>query len=144
MNRIKGFALAFAFILIAMTATLLFTPLEETQAQGGVTGFSSLRVTNFYRMLPRTVITVTMNGTINATGSFQRLAAAGAVSVSGDSVVVEPAGTILTLVNTGAATITITETANVKSAGNIVLGTLDSATLLSDGSDWYQTAASNN
>lgn len=113
-------------------------------AQGGVTGFANLRVTNFYRAQPRTALTVTNGGAIDATGTYQRLTAAAAVGTSGDAVVVEPAGTILILVNSGAQTITITETANIKSAGNIVLGTLDSATLVSDGSDWWQIAASNN
>ena len=138
----KRFLIALTILLVS---ALVFVPLGSTiQAQGGVTGFSNLRITNFYRAVPRTALTVTMNGTINPTGTYQRLTAAGAVSVSGDSVTVEPAGTILILVNSGAQTITITETANIKSAGNIALGTLDSATLVSDGSDWYQIAASNN
>lgn len=134
-------------ILLAtlLIAALAFVPLQETiQAQGGVTGFANLRITNFYRAQPRAALTVTMNGSINPTGTYQRLTAAGAVSVSGDDITVEPAGTVLILVNTGSNTITITETANIKSSGNIALGTLDSATLVSDGSDYYQIAASNN
>lgn len=144
MNKVKLWAISFAFILVGVFSALLFTSPAETWAQGGVTGFSSLRVTNFYRMQPRAVITLTMNGDLDPTGSYTRIAAAGAVSISGDDVTVEPAGTILTLVNIGSNTITITETANIKSAGNIALGALDTATLVSDGSDWYQIAASNN
>lgn len=117
---------------------------EMVGAQGGVSTFATLKANNFYRAQPRTAITVTNGGAIDATGTYQKLTAAAAVGTSGDAVVVEPAGTILILVNSGAQTITITETANIKSAGNIVLGTLDSATLISDGSDWYQVAASNN
>jgi hypothetical protein len=136
------------YILISLISLLLIAglsvPVNVLFAQGGVTNFSSLRVSNFYRAQPRTALTVTMNGTINPTGTYTRLTAAGAVSVSGDDVTVEPAGTLLWLVNTGSNTITITETANIKSAGNIVLGTLDTAVLVSDGSDWYQVSGSNN
>lgn len=95
-------------------------------------------------MQPRTAISVTMNGTIDPTGSFQRLESAGAVSVSGDSVDVEPAGTILVLANVGGSTITITETASLISAGNVALGAGDTATFISDGDAWRQIAASNN
>lgn len=140
--KIRVYVALLSFIVLA---SLLFIPIsQEIQAQGGVTSFASLRATNFYRAHPRTAITVTNGGAIDATGTYQRLTAAAAVGTSGDAVVVEPAGTLLILVNSGAQTITITETANIKSAGNIVLGTLDSATLVSDGSDWYQIAGSNN
>lgn len=131
--------------IVLILAGLLFVPVGQmVQAQGGVTGFSNLRITNFYRAVPRTAITVTNNGTINPTGTYQTLTAAGAVGTSGDNLTIKPAGTVLILVNTGANTITITETANIKSAGNLALGTLDTATLVSDGTDWYQIAASNN
>lgn len=114
------------------------------QAQGGVTGFANLRITNFYRAQPRTAITVTQDGTLNPTGTYQRITAAGAVSTSGTNIVVKPAGTILTLVNSGSNTITFTETGTLQSAGNIALGALDSATLISDGTNWTQIAGSNN
>ena len=132
-------------VLVALLLSVFWVPaLLPALAQGGVTGFSTLRVTNFYRAQPRTALTITMNGSINATGTYQPLTAAGAVSVSGDNLVVEPSGTLLTLVNVGSNTITITETANMVSAGNIALGAGDTATFWSNGSDWYQVAASNN
>lgn len=129
---------------VAIAALLLLFIVPPLFAQGGVTGFANLRITNFYRSQPRTAITVTDNATINATGTYQRLTAASAVGTSGDNLTTKPAGSILVLVNVGAQTITITETANIKSAGNIALGTLDTATLVSDGSDWYQISGSNN
>lgn len=144
MNRVKLWALTIAFLMVSLFTALLLAPVEETWAQGGVTGFSSLRVSNFYRMQPRAVITLTMNGDLDPTGSYTRLTAAGAVSISADDVVVEPAGTTLTLVNIGSNTITITETANIKSAGNIALGANDTAVLVSDGTDYWQVAGSNN
>lgn len=138
----KLLALFSLFITLVLTVALFQS--MEVQGQGGVTGFASVRVSNFYRAQPRNVITLTMNADLDPTGSFQRIASAGAVSISGDDLVVEPAGTLLTLVNIGSNTITITETANVKSAGNVALGAADTATFLSDGSDWYQIAGSNN
>jgi hypothetical protein len=113
-------------------------------AQGGVTGFASLRVSNFYRAAPRAAITLTNNATLNATGTFQQITAASAIGTSGANITVKPAGTILILLNTGSNTITFTETGTLRSAGNIALGALDSATLLSDGTNWTQIAASNN
>lgn len=132
------------FVIAMLLAVLILPTLFPSQAQGGVTGFANLRITNFYRAQPRTAITMTQDKVLNATGTYTRLTAASAVSTSGDSITVKPAGTLLIIVNVGAQTITITETANIKSAGNIALGALDSATLVSDGSDWYQIAASNN
>lgn len=141
MNKKFAWILVTAFILLG----LLLVPLgQAVQSQGGVTGFSNLRITNFYRAVPRTAITVTNGGTVNPTGTYQQLTSATAVGMSGDNLTTKPAGTVLFLVNVGAQTITITETANIKSAGNIVLGTLDTAMLVSDGTDWYQTGLSNN
>lgn len=131
--------------ILFLALTLFLTPMQDiVQGQSGVTVFSNLSIQAFFRTQPRTAITVTDNSTINATGTYQRLTAAGAVGTSGDNLTIKPAGTLLTLVNVGSNTITITETANIKSAGNVALGTLDTATFLSDGSDWYQVSGSNN
>lgn len=138
MKKLLG---VFCLLILLFTVVLVGAPL---QAQSDVTTFNSVMANNFWRALPRSAITVTDNGTINATGTHQRLTAAGAVGTSGDNLAIKPAGSILVLVNTGSNTITITETANIKSAGNIVLGALDTATLVSDGVDWYQISGSNN
>jgi len=135
-----------------MIAALLFIALvysmpvqNAVQAQGGVTGFANLRITNFYRTAPRTAIAITNNGYLTATGTNQRITAAyPGVGTSGANIAVKPAGTILILTNVSTNTITFTETGTLISAGNIALGANDSATLLSDGTDWYQIAASNN
>jgi hypothetical protein len=133
---------------VAVTLTLvgmLLAPMMVTEAQGGVTGYANLRITNFYRAAPRPTITVTDNMTpLNTSGTFTRLTAAGAVGVSGDALVVKPAGTLLYLVNVGSNTITFTETGTLISAGNIALGAGDTATLISDGTNWRQLASSNN
>lgn len=133
-------------ILVAVMLVLPFTLIEPgVQAQGGVTGFANIRITNFYRALPRTAIAVTANMTpLNSTGTFQRLTAAAAVGTTGAAITVRPAGTWLTLINVGSNTITFTETGTLISAGNIALGANDAATLWSDGTNWYQVSGSNN
>lgn len=93
---------------------------------------------------PQTTLTVTMNGWITPTGTLQLVSAAGAVSLSGGHLAPGTAGDVLVLLNVGAQTITISETTGLISAGNIALGTLDSATLVWRLANWYQVAASNN
>lgn len=138
-TRFKAWgALLVAFVLVG---AFVFAMAGPSQAQGGVTGFASLRVANFFRLQPRTAITVANGSTVDTTGSYQRLTAAGAVAAS---LSIEPAGSVVTLVNVGSNTITFTETGNIISAGNIALGANDSATLYSDGTSWFQVAASNN
>jgi len=115
------------------------------QAQSGITTFSSLRINNFYRAQPRTAIVVTMNGTVNSTGTNQLISAAfPAKATSGANITIKPAGTLLILTNVSTNTITFTETGTLISAGNLVLGQNDNVTLKSDGTNWTQIAAANN
>lgn len=93
---------------------------------------------------PQTDLTLTMNGWITPTGTFQVVRSAGAVSISGANIADGSHGDLLILYNAGAQTITITETTGLVSAGNIALGTLDSATLVYSGTTWIQIGASNN
>lgn len=137
----RKFALSIA-VTIALLLGLVFS--FGSQAQGGVTGFANLRITNFYRAAPRTAVAVTMNGYMTATGTYQNVTAAGTVATSGAKIAVKPAGTWLTMINTSANQITFTETGTLRSAGNIVLGQYDAATLWSDGTNWYQVNGSNN
>lgn len=131
-------------LAVVVAALVLFSDPPPISAQTGVTAFGSVRVGAFYRAYPRTALTVTMNGWLTPTGTYQRIQnASGAVSTSGAKIAVKPAGTLLYLVNVGANSITFTET-SITSAGNIVLGAGDSATLISDGSAYTQIGASNN
>jgi hypothetical protein len=95
-------------------------------------------------LMPQTGITLTMNGWLTPTGSLTLIQSAGAVSISGGRIAAGTAGDVLVLLNVGSQTVTFTETTGLVSAGNIALGTLDSATLVYRGSNWYQIAASNN
>lgn len=142
MNRTKGFILLnlIGLLVIAM----LTLPIADIFGQGGVTVFSNLRITNFYRAQPRTALVVTNGGTINATGTLQRLTSAAAVGTAGTAITIKPSGTLLTLVNVGANTIVITETGVFTSAGNITLGPGDATTLYSNGAAWTQLSFNNN
>lgn len=142
-KRLILFALV-AMLLMGSVLTFAEFALAPLEAQGGITVFANLRANNFYRALPRTSIAVSNNSAVNPTGTYTRLTAAAAVGTSGANITVEPAGTILVLVNVGSNTITFTETGTLKSAGNIALGATDTAMLVSDGTNWTQVAGSNN
>lgn len=133
------------WVQLVITLVLLTALILPLQAQGGVTTFSNLRINGFYRAQPRTAIVVTMNGTVNSTGTNQVLSVAfPAKATSGANITIKPAGTILILTNISTNTVTFTETGTLISAGNLVLGQYDSATLLSDGTNWKQISAANN
>lgn len=87
--------------------------------------------------------TITAGGTITPTGAYHQItatAARGTSSVAG----VNAAGQVVTLVNVGSSTITLTDTGTLKLGGNAVLGQFDSLTLLSDGTNWIQLSKSDN
>lgn len=145
-----------------VTAQSTTTTFTNVRARGDITVGDDLRVTDDVTVTddvfvtddailasdltisPRTGITLTMNGWLTPTGSLTLVQSGGAVSISGGRIAPGTAGDVLVLLNVGSQTITFTETTGLVSAGNIALGTLDSATLVYRGSNWYQIAASNN
>lgn len=118
------------FVSADMTAT------DDATVTDDLTVGSDVTIT------PQTVITITQAATLSPTGSYQQLTAAGAVSFG--AITAGTAGDLLTLVNIGSNTITITDTGTLKLTGNLALGQYDSATLLSDGTNWIQLATANN
>lgn len=87
--------------------------------------------------------TITFGGTITPTGAYHQITAAaarGTSSVAG----VSTAGRVVTIVNAGSQTITLTDTGTLKLAGNAALGQYDSITLLSDGTNWIQVSKADN
>jgi len=141
--------------LLIMALILLVGP-SPSAAQSGVSNFTTviasrdihaggdLLLDGFLTVNPGVAISLTMNGWVTPTGTLQPLTSAGAVATSGARIAVQPAGSKLILLNLGAQTITFTETGTLISAGNIALGANDSATLLSNGTNWYQVGGSNN
>lgn len=145
-KRLVAALLAWTGLLtVTLAALLLFSNPTPSAAQTGVAAFGTVRVGAFYRAYPRTAITVTMNGWLTPTGTYQRIRnTSGAVATSGAKIAVMPLGTILILVNSGSNSITFTETGTLVSAGNIVLGANDSVQLISDGTNYTAIGASNN
>lgn len=136
--------LLLSFIIAFVLAFPVINMGNALQAQGGVTGFANIRITNFYRAAPRTTMVLTSGSTVNASGTNQPISSTAAIFTSGALITVKPAGSLLILTNVGSQSITFTETGTLISAGNLVLGQHDSATLLSNGTNWRQIAASNN
>jgi hypothetical protein len=87
-------------------------------------------------------VTVTQGSTIACITTVCKITAAGAVGALMGAPSYD--GQVVFLVNVGAQTITITETGNLHTAGNMALGTLDAAGLVSDGTGWYQFGISDN
>ena len=114
---------------------------------GGTMDFltgSTISIDTFLNVSPGTAQTLVSDDDIAPTGTFHLITSAGNVGVSGGEIVDGDEGDLLILLNVGSNTITITETTGLVSAGNIALGTLDSATLVFRGTSWYQIGASNN
>lgn len=87
-------------------------------------------------------ITVTTNGYITPTGTLVRLISEG--SVYADQLAVTTAGRLALLWNSGAATVTITDTGTNKLAGNWTGGPSDTLLLWSDGTNWLELSRSDN
>jgi hypothetical protein len=102
----------------------------------------SVVIADFARMSAQETISVTMNGEIAPTGSYQPLSSAGTVNTA--DVDCGTAGNVVTLINTTNTSIVISDTGTLKLTGNITLGQYDSLTLWSDGTNCVQLATANN
>lgn len=92
-------------------------------------------------MIPPDNLTVTNGGIITPTAAVMVLTAAGTVGAA-----LAPAGDgqFLILVNNANQTITISETATARIAGNFAMGQYDVLTLIGEGVTWHEVARSNN
>ncbi len=87
-----------------------------------------------------TTITVAASANISPTSSYQRISSAADIGTS--SIQAGTAGDILILANTGANTITLTDTATLMLPANVVLGPKGHVVLISAGADgWYALSA---
>lgn len=134
------------FALLVMLA--MATPVIMASTFGNLVSSSSIRSTTyvkvgtFARLTEQTVITVTTDGAVDATGSYQQLTAAGAVQTS--DVTCGSEGDIVTYANSANQTITITDTGTLKMAGNFAMGQYDTLTVLNDGTNCLEIARANN
>jgi hypothetical protein len=106
----------------------------------GVTGVSTFAT--FGTFTKATAISVTTNGYITPTGTYQPLESFGNVYTG--NLAVQAAGRILVLVNSSNTTITITDTSTTMLSATVALGQYDALTLMSDGTNWIQLAVANN
>ena len=144
--QMKWRSMAGALLLpvLLVAALLLLAQPHVTEAQSGWSNFTNVRVGSHLATAPKATRIITNGGSLNPLGTLQPISSTAAVGMSGANITVEPAGTLLVLLNVGAQTITFTETGTLVSAGNIALGAGDSASLISNGTNWYQIAGSNN
>jgi len=94
----------------------------------------------FARLVPATAITITDNGVLTPTGTYQRVQEAGAVTVT-LATAGRTAGDLLIVENLSAQTVVITDTAYYAAPS---LGQYDTAQFIYDGTEWVQIGASNN
>lgn len=158
MQRVKAGLTALAVLLVLAGA--LFVLAVPTVAQSGTTGFTNVRIlydltvgddatvaddftTADLYASKQTVQVVSAGGTITPTGMYHPISSTVATGTS--SVVgVSTAGRLVTSINVGSNTITLTDTGTLKLAGNAALGQYGNITLLSDGTNWIQLAKSDN
>lgn len=93
------------------------------------------------RLIPGTAISVTSGSTIAPTTAIQELTSAGDVGAGLDTCA---DGQLLMLINTGAATITITDTGTIRLEGDWVGGPWDSLTVAGSGVTCVELARANN
>lgn len=108
---------------------------------GRIVAADYFATTDWMYFIPPAALTVTDGAVITPTATVMELTAAGAV---GAELINAGDGQLLILVNTGAQTITISDTATIESTGDIALGAADTLTLIGVGVKWYELASSNN
>jgi hypothetical protein len=153
--------LALPVVLAVLVVALLLGAMTAL-AQGGVTDFDSVVVHRnlvvrgtstlggnavvgtWQSLTPQTSITVTQDGAITPTGTYQPVAAAAAVSTG--AIAAGTAGRLLVLVGSDDTnTVTISRTTTIKLGGATrALGAQDTLTLLSDGTNWIELGFVNN
>lgn len=126
-------------LTVASGASVNFAPLVTFS---GISASGNLTVAQFFVTPKVTAITVTQDGYITPTASLQAIQSAGTVGTASIAAMAE--GTRLTIYNSVAQAITISDTSPLILAGNAVLNQYDSLSLVSDGTRWIETGRSDN
>lgn len=112
------------------------------QVTGEITTSTGITIGTFLRLWPGATQTLYEGTPITPTASYQPVMAIYNMGTS--AIVIQPAGTLLQIINVGTPTVSITDTGTIMLSGDLVLGQYDSLLLLSDGTNWVQMGTSNN
>jgi len=115
-----------------------FTNLVTT---GDITTVGNVTVGSILVTAKRTALTVTDAAAFAPTGTFQPITAAGAVT---PTITVPASGTIIVLVNTSSNSILLADSGTLKLSSAYTMGQYDTLTVISDGTNLYEIARSNN
>lgn len=123
----------------------LTTAAGVTVSAGGLTlSDGNAVIADFTRIVSQTVLTMTDNGVITPTGSYQSITAAATTAGTLGGCAASIAGARVTIVNAVAQAITITDTGNTVLSGNAVLNQYDTLVVLCDGTRWIQLGKTDN
>lgn len=126
---------------------------EQTFGVQGVTGFDDLEtegdvIVNGYSVYAEAgSLTLTADGTLTPTASYQPVDSGSAVTLNGTTAIADgdQVGQVVCVVNENASdTITISDTANTNLSSAAVLGNDDTLCVLWDGADWIEIAQVDN
>lgn len=119
----------------AVTATSLTASTGLTLSNGDLTVADDLKIDK------QTVITVTNGAAFTVTGTYQPIAAAGAVT---PTITMGAAGDVVVIVNTSNQTITIADTGTTMLSAAWAGTQYDTLTLICDGTNWLELDRSAN
>lgn len=135
-------------VLVIVLLMALTAGVSLAQTRDGYSNFTSVGVSNFLTTSPASTVTLTNGGTLTPSASVMPVTAAGGVTVTlavVDTAGQTPlAGTQLTVYNTVAQSIVISETATAQMSGNQTLGQYDAIHFIFDGTRWIETGESDN
>ena len=138
----KRIVFALLIVLVLVTPVIMASTFGNLVSGSSIRSTTYIKVGTFARLAEQTAITVTADGAVDPTGSYQQLTAAGAVTTS--DVTCGSEGDVVTFANVANQTITITDTGTLKMAGNFGMGQYDTLTVLNDGTNCLEISRSNN
>ena len=117
---------------------------NDLAATDDLTVGDDARVGGFIGATPQSTVTVVYQGVITPTGSLVYITAAAARGTRLVLTTTATTGDVIRVVNVGAQTITLTDTAPLVLTANFAMGNKDTLTLYYDGDEWVELARANN